>query len=88
MPELEVSAEENKRIATALQNVAQYYPVYIDPKTQAWLGLVTVVAQVYGTRAIAIAITSKKAEKKEETPQPQASHEVAPGVTAFPMAGR
>ena len=67
MPEMAVSAEENQRVAKAVQNLAQYYPVYVDPKTQAWLGLITVLGQVYGTRAVAVALTPKPKKKAEPT---------------------
>ncbi|HEY6019847.1 MAG TPA: hypothetical protein VIY48_08055, partial [Candidatus Paceibacterota bacterium] len=53
-PELEVTAEENHRIAVAAANVAKYYNVNVDPRVQAWMALIGVVGQVYGTRAVAI----------------------------------
>jgi predicted DNA-binding transcriptional regulator YafY len=60
LPELEVTAEENHRIAVAAQNLAQYYDVRIDPKNQALMALIGAVGQAYGTRLVAVAMRPKK----------------------------
>jgi hypothetical protein len=84
MPELAVSSEENQRVAKAVQNLAQYYPVYVDPKTQAWLGLITVLGQVYGTRAIAMALTPSP---KKEAPQ-NGTPNGAVNIPSFSIVGQ
>lgn len=66
-PELEVSAEENHRIAVAAANVAQYYNVRVDSRTQAWMALIGVVGQVYGTRAVAMYMRPSEPQQEEQS---------------------
>lgn len=66
-PELELNEDEAERIARSIQNVAQYYPVYVDAKTQAWLALIMTAGSVYGSRAVAIAARIK-ADQNERKP--------------------
>ncbi len=77
-PELELTDEECERIAKAMQNVAQYYPVYVDAKTQAWMGLIMTAGSVYGTRVFAI-LARLKAEANEKA----ATAQNAPNVHTF-----
>lgn len=53
IPELELQQEEAKTLAVHIGNVAQYYPMMIDPKTQAWVALFIVAGGLYGTRFVA-----------------------------------
>lgn len=53
IPEIELSQPEAQRLAVAVGEVAKYYPVAIDAKTQAWMGLIMVAGAMYGQRAAA-----------------------------------
>lgn len=66
-PELEIDADEAKKLSEAIQNVAKYYPMVFDPKKMAIIQLAFVASGIYGTRAIAI-YKRKQAEPHEETP--------------------
>ena len=69
IPEIELTETEGKNLAKAVQNVMQYYPVAIDPKTQAWMGLIMTASSMYGMRAIAYyARTSTESKTPEQPP--------------------
>ena len=51
---LDLSADENLALATALDNLADEYEVTVDSKTAAWLNLAMVAGSIYGTRAFMI----------------------------------
>ncbi len=53
VPELELTQGEAEQLSKAIANVAAYYPVAVDPKTMAWLGLITIAGSLYGSRAVA-----------------------------------
>lgn len=72
-PELELNDEEAERIAKSIQNVAQYYPVYIDAKAQAWMALIMTAGAVYGSRGIAIAARMKTEADERRNKQPSAT---------------
>ena len=52
--DLDLSADENLALATALDNLADEYEVTVDSKTAAWLNLAMVAGSIYGTRAFMI----------------------------------
>lgn len=53
IPELELTQGEAEQLSKAVGNVAAYYPVAIDPKTQAWVALFAIAGSLYGSRAVA-----------------------------------
>ena len=65
-PELALDPSESKAIAEGIQNVAQHYPVAIDPKTMAWINLGIVCSSVYGPRMVAIGINKNKRQKQKQ----------------------
>jgi hypothetical protein len=59
--ELELDADEAKRLSNALKKVAEFYPVAISPKRLALAELAIAAGTVYGPRAVAL---YKKPPKK------------------------
>lgn len=53
VPEFELTQGEAAQLSKAVGNVAQYYPVAIDPKMQAWVALFAIAGSLYGSRAVA-----------------------------------
>jgi hypothetical protein len=68
VPELEIDAEEAKRLSDAIKNVAQYYPMVFDPKKLAIANLCVVLGTIYGTRAVAIYKSTPKKPSAPVTP--------------------
>lgn len=59
-PELELTEEELKKLATAMARVSSLYDDRINPKLVAWVDLACVAGAVYGPRAIAIGARMKQ----------------------------
>lgn len=59
IPEIALSEPEAETLAKAMANVAQYYPVAIDAKTQAWMALVMTAGTMYAPRFIAYTVRTK-----------------------------
>lgn len=72
--ELAITQEEAHQLAVAAKGVADYYPVYVDPKKLAIMNLLIVAGTVYGSRAVAIYAKTKVGKNKD-----------ANNVTPFPM---
>jgi hypothetical protein len=70
VPELALNETEAKQLAQAVVNVANYYPVAIDPKTQAWGALFMVAGSLYGSRAVAFYARQSSENKASATAQP------------------
>lgn len=51
---LALEPEESRTIAEAAANVAKHYNVPVNEKTAAWIGLVTAVGTIYGSKIAAI----------------------------------
>ena len=64
--EFAIDQKDAKAIAEAIVDVAEQYPVTIDPKAMAWGKLGLVLVSVYGGRAL-IYRTRKKAERQQRT---------------------
>lgn len=60
--EAEITTDEAHRLALSIQHVSTYYPVAIDPKTQAWIALIMCAGGIYGSRAISY-VARMNAEK-------------------------
>lgn len=54
VPEIELSAEESRKLTRAIKNVAQHYRYSVDPKKLALFQLLAVSGGVYGPRLMAI----------------------------------
>lgn len=57
--ELALDREESKVLAEAVAEVSSHYNVEINPKTAAWLGLVTAFGTIYGPRVAAFGVRKK-----------------------------
>lgn len=53
-PELELDDDEAKKIAHHLKKVSALYNHTFDPKTIIWCGFLFTLAEIYGTRGVAI----------------------------------
>jgi len=51
---LDLSADENLALASALDSLAEEYEVTVDSKTAAWMNLAMVAGSIYGSRAFLI----------------------------------
>ena len=61
IPELELSEDEGKKLASAVNRVAEMYDVTVIPeKTLAWINLATIAGTIYGPRVIAASINKKR----------------------------
>jgi hypothetical protein len=78
VPEMELDQKEAKAIATAVGDLAEYYPVNVNPKAIAWAGLLAELGKIYGTRAYAFYQRKKLEEKKVPTPIDIAKPTVVP----------
>lgn len=67
-PELALNEDETAKLAGAINNVAQYYPVVIDPKMQAWMGLFMVAGSLYVPRVISIYARANTEPVEEQQP--------------------
>lgn len=63
-PYLEISPEESKKLAVALQSIAKQYDVKVAPAVMAWLQLAGVSTAIYAPR-IAIELSFRKAMAME-----------------------
>jgi hypothetical protein len=70
IPELALEPAESEKLSKAIQNVAQYYPVGLSPKTMAWVNLAMVAGGLYGTRFMAYSIRTKGEKRKKLTVVP------------------
>lgn len=64
--EFAVSAEEMDTFTKAAGNVARHYNVETTQKTLDWVAFVGVSAHVFGTRAVAIAIKSRRTKEPKQ----------------------
>jgi hypothetical protein len=86
--EFSVSPDEIDAFTRAAGNVARHYNIETTQKTLDWIALVGVSAQVFGTRAFAIAL--KAGERRRERPRNGPAtvhhlHAVQPGQTDGPL---
>lgn len=83
-PELELDAEESKKLAENMQNLMRHYPAMRFPQKQAdWLMMMMALGEVYGPRVIAIG-NRKARQRAEQKPAPQKQEEAKPAVNAAP----
>jgi hypothetical protein len=64
--ELAVTSDEAGEFLKAAQNVARHYSVETTQRTLDWIAFVGVSAQVFGTRAVAVMVKSRR----ESSPAP------------------
>ena len=60
VPELAIDPAEAQSLAKAAANVARHYDLGASQKTLDWISLGTVIASIYGPRAIAMFLAEKK----------------------------
>jgi hypothetical protein len=63
VPELNLDESEAKRLETSIKRVSKHYPVAVSQKQLDTAMLFMTIAEIYGTRAVAI-YTAKKAAPK------------------------
>lgn len=81
MPELALTQDDNAKLAAAFADVAQHYPIGVDPKTAAWVNFGIVAAGLYVPRVIA----ARKRKTGKVVHQSEAVAEVAqPGDSIMP----
>ena len=73
VPGIALTENEAHQLAMAINNVAAYYPIAIDPKMQAWGALFITAGTIYGSRVIA-----SYAEPKKEQPAKPEGGSVSP----------
>lgn len=78
-PELALDGSEAKVYAEAIQNVAQYYPVFLSPEQLAWIQLTLTASGLYGSRIVAI-VARREQERRMKRPA------VSPAPAAAPPA--
>lgn len=69
VPELSLTHEESKQLASAIAEVNSHYNIAIDPKVMAWVGLTTTCVSIYAPRLAAYKIRDgfeKKQRKASE----------------------
>lgn len=66
--EMAVGAEEAGAWLKSAQNVMRHYSVETTQKTIDWLAFCGVTAQVFGTRAVAIAVKNRNARPNNVRP--------------------
>jgi hypothetical protein len=84
--EFAVSPEEMEEFTKAAGNVARHYNVETTQKTLDWIALVGVSAHVFGTRAVAIMVRTRKDRKSGERRRPAEVRHLRP-VTDPPGEG-
>ena len=62
--EIALDPVEAKQLADAIKNVAQFYPIGMDPKKLAWFQLCIAMGSVYGPRVVAIHKRRKQSSPK------------------------
>jgi len=65
-PELAMSEMEGDQFMKAAQKVLRHYNIEAQQKTIDWVAFMSCVAQIYGTRAIAIAARRKQEAAKNK----------------------
>jgi len=68
-PELALTEEQAKAMATATADVLQYYDTELPAKTMAWVNLAMVVGGVYFEKA-SLVVERKRAEKARPVSNP------------------
>lgn len=68
--ELALEIDEADKLAKAIEDLAKFYPVAIDPKKIAWANLGITAAQIYGTRIMAYRLRMAN-EKATRVPTPK-----------------
>lgn len=69
-PELAIGKDEAEKLASAINQVQQYYPMTVDPKTMAWLNLAGIAGMIYVPRLILMAKRQKVEKPKNEVKTP------------------
>lgn len=54
VPELQLEPEEAKRLETSIKRVSKHYPLSVSQKHLDMTMLLATMAEIYGTRAVAI----------------------------------
>lgn len=90
-PEFELGQEEAKKIALSVQRVSDQYGKVIDPKTEAWVGLIGTVGACYVPRVIAYNARVRTGERGRNPDakmvfRPASAASPAPSQEAAPAA--
>lgn len=78
-PIWQISADDSKKLAVSIKNVAQYHSVSIDPKYAAYASLAVTAFSIYAPRLAIINAQRKEAKKEAELSQQLNNAPVAQG---------
>jgi hypothetical protein len=79
--ELSLSDVEARKLAKAMQRVAELYDIEATERTIAWVNLITCMGGIYGTRAFAYSMRKKR--EAEEAKRKQQQDNVRPFAQAL-----
>ncbi len=84
--ELALETDEAEKLAKAIEDLAKFYPVAIDPKKLAWANLGITAAQIYGLRIMAyrLRVQNEKASRPQQPKPAPAPVTAMPKQTAQP----
>jgi len=80
-PDLELTEEESKKLATAITRVVEQYELpLLDERSLAWIGLGMAGVQVYGTRLASAVLRAKRGPQVVPAKQPSSVQNTPPAA--------
>jgi hypothetical protein len=87
-PTIEISTDESKKLAQALQNLAKQYSITVNPAVMAWVQLIGVSGAIYGPRiAVNIMVREQMKQKRKAEVSLQTAGQTANTMTVDPASG-